>query len=617
MSQPSSSPMRVRAGELAPSPRGSGYSGYRRHSERLASLRRVRGVDNPQTLSTVEEQLPMDIVPGNVTFPSAHSSRASMAGPGRSESTQAFDFEGVRVSLPMVSSPSSVGNRASSPIVSGSNRGAFLGEDEVFPRQMHGHRTAFCAGSSTDTRQSAGRAAFCVGSLKSERVSLSKRPRVDTPLPKTNAKETAKLITKGAFVVSPLASDSEHEECDYVEECGYICTDGTYRPIREDEKEEFRLATRRPKVSEPSLHVNPTMRNETLGRRFESSSGVSRSGQRIHIPRYKEGEDFDVFLMKFERYLRRANIGWEDLDEHLLENIQCGKTYKRVRRLKLSDRERRDPERLCSAIRAAIVHRVKDGETERKKLKKMKQSEGESVEEFADRIREVAEFAFPEEADSVVNQRMVEALQDGLLDTRVSETVCDMRSCNLDFESCVIAAAKRAKRNRLFRGDVYRDPSNLAEEEDSEYVFRVAQTRQPVTQVSPTGADVRTAPAPPLCSLCGKRGHGPENCWANMTCQLCREKGHIAHRCPRFLGLANGPPQGRRQQRMEGNFQNRQGGCFECGAFSHRVAQCPRRNSRTVRCFLCDELGHRVVDCPQRQGNERAAEGNPAPFGRE
>ena len=599
------------------SPRGSGYSGLRRHSERLANLRRSRV---NRSLSTVEEQVP-EMGTVRRTFQISTSSQGSPATPRSSEPTQAFDFGGVRSSLPVVSSAPSAGNRASSPIVSVSNRGAFLGEDDVFPRECPGGNAGISVGAFKDTRKEAWSVPFSVGSLKHERLSLGKRPRNDTPVPKMNARETAKLMTRGAtaVVVSPLASDSEHEECDYVEECGYICSDGTYRPIREDEKEKFRQAISRPKAYEPPMRENRTSHSVTGGRRGEDSSVVSRSVQKIHIPRFKEGEDFDVFLMKFERYLRRANIGWEDLDEHLLENIQCGKTYKRVRRLKLSDREKHDPERLCSAIRAAIVHRVKDGETERKKLKRMRQAEGESVEEFADRIREVAEFAFPEEADSVVNQRMIETLQDGLWDTRVSEIVCDLRSSDLDFEKVVIAAAKRAKRNRLFRGDIYRDPANRGEEDDSEYVFRVQQDGLPVAQAA-QATSLQAASGPLQCNLCGKRGHGPENCWANMKCQLCRETGHIAHQCPRFLGQINQRPQmGRRQQRLGGNSQNRQGGCFECGAFSHRVAQCPTRSGRSVRCFICDEVGHKARDCSQRQrsGNERAAEGIPASFGRE
>eukprot|EP00116_Pleurobrachia_bachei_P005162 sb/3465424/ len=343
-----------------------------------------------------------------------------------------------------------------------------------------------------------------------------------------------------------------------------------------------------------------------------------RPRRRIKAPEFKAGgdmEEFEMFLEKFKTYLLRADWEWDLLQDELLVNISCKDIYKKVNRLYLSPEEQTEPESFITAVKSAIVYEKRNEEEERRKLTQMKQCEGESVEEFADRIRDTAEFAFPEETHRVVDQRMIEALQDGLRDTRVSELVCNLRRSRTDFGKVVKQAATRDRMNKMFQGEVYKPPGRR-----EETVFQVEEitpqekTRSAVIQIG-TGVPAASAPRPPVaeCEKCGKRGHSGENCWASMTCQLCREVGHIAHQCPRYM-YKSGESSG--SKGVKSYYRPRSGGqgCFECGSLSHRVAECPVRRAKSIRCYFCDEVGHISTECPQRreQGNGRAVGGYPA-----
>eukprot|EP00116_Pleurobrachia_bachei_P003323 sb/3463585/ len=535
----------------------------------------------------------------------------NVTGSAHQPASSAFNFSTFGSSLPTAQRPIT-SHRVVPPVYTPVSRGAFLGEDELQRRLIRQPR----------------------------RVSVKKEVRIEAPPPRVNFGEPTRR------------AEEDEEEEDYW--FGFVDNRGVYRPMSEQQEQLYRTTLSRqraglpPQGDEPPPAVVIDPRSHVVeqtprtGRSHQPRQLVLENNrdqpswedlfrryrtQRSKGPIFKTGgtsDDFDVFLMKFEEYLERENVEWEDLGAELRKHIECTATYKRVKRLRLSVEEQRDPALLIQAVRSAVVHSVKDEEAERRKLMQMRQNVEESVEEFADRIREVAEYAFPTESDRVVNQRMIEALQDGLIDTRVSELVCDLRSCQLDFEKVVVQAAKRWKRNRMFRGDVYVDPSSAVY--DRENVFRLANSNTTAAvNNTPSPAAIQTAssgPAnPSLCSKCGKGGHTETNCWASMKCQLCGTQGHTAHQCPKYRDRNNGAPRtsnGGPRQRPEGNPNGpgRGQGCFECGSPAHRVAQCPVR-AVTIQCYSCYQFGHRAAECPQFPGNGGAIGGYPAAFGRQ
>ena len=543
----------------------------------------------------------------NACVPNSFTSN-NVVGATHQPASSAFDFSRFGRNLPTAQTQRPIlSHRVSAPVYTPMSRGVFLGEDDVQRR------------------------------FSREPSRVKKEVRIEVPPTQVN------------FRAPPLVRTEEEEEEDYW--FGYVDANGGYRPMSEQQEQLYRASLSRQRAGLPPQRDDPppaviidpeshvVEQTPRTGRCHQPRQLVLESSRehpsredpyrwyqtrsRSKGPRFKTGDDFDVFLMKFQSWLKRENVV-EDLGEELLAHIDCNDTYKRVRRLRLSVEEQRDPELMTQAVRSAVVHRVKDEEAERRKLMQMKQNVGESVEEFADRIREVAEYAFPGASDREVNQRMIEALQDGLIDTRVSELVCDLRSCEIDFEKVVVQAAKRWKRNRMFRGDVYVDPSSAVH--DRENVFRLANSNTTAAvNNTPSPAAVQTTssgPAnPSLCSKCGKRGHTETNCWASMKCQLCETQGHTAHQCARFRDRNNGAPRttnrGPRQRpEVSRNGSGRGQGCFECGSPAHRVAQCPVR-AVTIQCYSCYQFGHRAVECPQFQGNGGAIGGYPAAVGRQ
>lgn len=547
----------------------------------------------------------------------------NVTGTAHQPASSAFDFSTFGSSLNTVQRPIA-SHRSAPPVYTPVSRGVFLGEDDVQRRVVR----------------------------QPSRVSVKKEVRIEEPFsfPTRTVVEPEKFHVQRETIPVPLrtAENSEEEEEYWF---GFVDSRGGYRPMSKEQEQLYRRSLDRQRMVQPQNEAIPQpvipqpaivdnrreepvqrtphsgrthnprqLMRETNGRQPAQEEHDHRRyrTQRVRVPRFKTGDCFDVFLMKFESYLQRGDVEWEDLGEQLLESIDCTETYKRVRRLKLSVEEQRDPTLMIYTVRSAVVHRVKDEEAERRKLMQMKQDVEESVEEFADRIREVAEYAFPMETDRVINQRMIEALQDGLADTRVSELVCDLRIDDLDFEKVVLLAAKRSKRNRMFRGDIYRDPSSTAFDRDN--VFRLTN-RSPENNV-PAAVQQTPENVPatrPLCSKCGKRDHIDSNCWTSMTCQLCKTLGHIAHQCPRFRQQNSGPQRTMdSRQRPRGNHSgpSRNQGCFECGSPAHRVAQCPVRAAST-QCYSCYQFGHRAVECPQFPGNGGAIGGYPAAPGRQ
>eukprot|EP00116_Pleurobrachia_bachei_P000279 sb/3460541/ len=498
-----------------------------------------------------------------------------------------------------------------SPVIIRPRQGAFLGEDQVFPLEQ---------------RQSEARTTLQERAMKREEVSRNRGRR--SPFVGPLIKEAGKLFRRAATIISPRlnpessSSSSEDEvrqnrrvpvppreqprrnqrvhENEDSYWYGHMTQDGQLHPMPEAQERQYREWYARQSLGMPPRREDPPPPLVLdLGSREESQReygtvepprdqrvSPGRNGRRrwrpkIKVPEFKAGgdmEEFEMFLEKFKRYLLRVDWEWDQLQDELLESISCKEIYKKVNRLYLSPEEQADPEWFIAAIKSAIVYEERNEEEERRKLTQMKQCEGESVEEFADRIRDTAEFAFPEETHRVVDQRMIEALQDGLRDTRVSELVCNLRRSRIDFGKVVKQAATRDRMNKMFQGEVYK-PHGRRDETvfQVEEITPLEKTRSTVSQIG-AGVPAASTPKTPVaeCEKCGKKGHSGENCWASMTCQLCRETGHIAHQCPRYMyksGESRGP-------RLGGNSYPRQPGCFECGSLSHRVAECPRTGKR-------------------------------------
>ena len=330
-----------------------------------------------------------------------------------------------------------------------------------------------------------------------------------------------------------------------------------------DNRRSYRRNSGPRRPSNPSLI--PDSPADEDGRRLVRSRGAPRSPP-VTIPRYKKGDDLEVFCFKFLAYLKRAKIKRQRLHEHLLENIQDEDTYRKIRNLRFSADEENDPNKLMSRVSRAILEPRICPESQRMELKDLKQQDWERVDEFADRIGRIAERAFLGETYSYINRRKLEVLQDGLRNREVAELVYECKLDHCDFDEVVTWATQKEANLRIFRNQ----PANLA---DAEMVHAIqeARLRGPASQ----SENAIT------CSHCNKRGHTKEQCWQRQTCQLCLQFGHGARNCPEGTRYVRG---------------------FGGRGRQNRGRSSGRENGRgRLRCYACNDVGHYAADCPTRR----------------
>ena len=374
---------------------------------------------------------------------------------------------------------------------------------------------------------------------------------------------------------------------------------------------EERVEMRSPAIQQREDRVerrSPVIQQRAMMRRENvAAPGRETREPKLDPPIYKAGRKFSSFLDRFERYLRRANIERRDLQEHLLDYINDDTYYDKVNRLRYTEVERTDPAALIRHVRAATVKIDNDSETNRMRLQKLKQAEGETIEEFAERIRTASEHAFPGENDAYVNRRMLEVLQDGLRERRVAEVVYDRKMADWDFETVVIEAIQQAARLRIFRDserdDIYDRPVYKINGQEEDHDIRSTQEQAPIVKT---------------CSNCEKRGHSIETCWKLTKCQLCDEMGHIAKYCWRSNGKQkpaqqddsgvrwpNNNNMGSSKPRYENWAPNRPTENYNRQRRSNEDARHTRpeenrdqSDHRPKLCYTCGQPGHIASYCP-------------------
>lgn len=293
---------------------------------------------------------------------------------------------------------------------------------------------------------------------------------------------------------------------------------------------------------------------------------------RVAPPKFREGNNWDVFLMKFEDYVQSARLKTKRFDLVLLQCIQDDKFYRKIKRLNFNLEEQQEPRNLVQFVRHATTTVTSNAESHRLKLKNIVQEEWETVEDFADRIRDIAETAFPGRSEKYLESRKVEALQDGVSDTAIAELICELREQKLDFESIAIWACKKELTKKALKDR--RDPDDRVNK------IRPAASTSTGSTSNLTSSDRMTA-VPIGCNYCGRPGHVAAQCYALTLCQLCKKTGHTATYCPKWTGRTQG----------RGNW-NQSG---SRSASSERDQRSIDRENRA--CFRCHQPGHRADSC--------------------
>ena len=108
--------------------------------------------------------------------------------------------------------------------------------------------------------------------------------------------------------------------------------------------------------------------------------------------RYRKNDDFCSFLQRYEQWVLLCGIK-DNLDLRLANQIEDDTMFKKMKYILLSNEERCDVKMLIGAVKREL-YPATDARIMRITFYKMKQGTLESVEQFAQRIQNIAEKIF-------------------------------------------------------------------------------------------------------------------------------------------------------------------------------------------------------------------------------
>eukprot|EP00116_Pleurobrachia_bachei_P001576 sb/3461838/ len=217
------------------------------------------------------------------------------------------------------------------------------------------------------------------------------------------------------------------------------------------------------------------------------------------VPIFRTGGDFEIYLSRFQLYLQQYGWTGSDMFDHLLESIQCDIMYSTLALMNL--RGYSDPVTLVRAVREAL-HPTEQRMLLKREMRFMRQWEGETVEQFSQRIRRSAGIAFAGETTSpAAGEVMFDSLVQGLSNRNISKRV--LMSGATQFQSAVDLAMRADRVERLCEWD--HNPNTRL----GEPVFRVTTQAgsQPQANIPPPTQETTL-----LCQLCAATGHLAGNC---------------------------------------------------------------------------------------------------------
>ncbi len=273
-----------------------------------------------------------------------------------------------------------------------------------------------------------------------------------------------------------------------------------------------------------------------------------RFSQVTKLKKFKRGENFSMWCDRFVEYVHITKMKDENLYMFLLQNV-CDQTYSVLQTVELTKSQKRNAKEFCRLYKAAIY-----GDEEialKNELMSCQQKVGESIEEYAFRLREKAHIAYLDK--SVGEENCLLALLRGVRDIEMRKKLNEASFRN--FTDAVRQAKKIESVSKMLRGSNYNEgvtsimkqntvednekseqgpgnftkPSSLSERNsNSRQEFSEVERSRPRGRQEYTnfGGGYRSSSRPNrgrqfrrqgdsnmVCWLCSRRGHRQANCW--------------------------------------------------------------------------------------------------------
>ena len=314
---------------------------------------------------------------------------------------------------------------------------------------------------------------------------------------------------------------------------------------------------------------------------------------KLKAPVYKLGDDFCTFLLRFEQYIILSKVR-DNLDCRLSSLIEDDAMFKKVRNIRLCAEERQDVRLLLEAVKRELYPPT-DTRIMRTTFHKMKQEDGENVEQFAQRVIDEAEKIFPDKTER--ESAAMTALISGVSDVEIKRRLL-ASNVTEDF----VSLAKLAVQEEHISAAIGMKNGSQAEPE--------CRDTAPVFGVS-SGEDENQGVV--HCQRCGKRGHVTASCWTNLVCQLCDRTGHVASVC---WDLAAPEDQSNVSDSSPARSERREPVvCYRCQEPGHIQRFCSRARDEEVQDQYIPSLNEQRTS-QQEALNGSATGRNPDPFSR-
>ena len=282
------------------------------------------------------------------------------------------------------------------------------------------------------------------------------------------------------------------------------------------------------------------------------SNGNYSLARSIKPRKYRKGDDICTFLERFEQFIVMNRITDDNLDLYFVSLVEDDVMYKKLRNVRLTNIQKSDVRLLVVAVKEAL-YPATETRLLRSTLATLKQEVGESIEVYAQRIKDVADRAYSEPV--LKEEASLSTLLAGISEVKIRQKLLED-----DIDSFEKATRLAVKCERISKALNSRESFDVPLDVEAP-VFRVEQSSSP--------SPVMTGNC---CSKCGKSNHTEETCWRDVTCQLCLTKGHVASVCrastPSFDVTTRG---------NEGVSRGVNVICYGCGERGHYRYQCTAR----------------------------------------
>ena len=323
------------------------------------------------------------------------------------------------------------------------------------------------------------------------------------------------------------------------------------------------------------------------GRGSHSSRGRSRKGGRdkrrkspppAKLPTFhgKATDDWIAFRVQFERIAHTYEWSLQTRLDKLIESLRGKATsfYGRLRR-----REREDYKTLRDLLEKRYGH-LDPPHTLRYQLQAIRQGTEEELDEFAERVQQLAYEAHPKAADRTINDASVDSFLRGCKDKRAALKAMDRDPTTLAKAITLVKAAIHSRR-ALFG--------------DTPKVRKVS--------FNETNARGETSDSEGSSGRVGV---------SNTTHELRGAVEKLSHMVENMSSWAQNPPRPgvTSPRRSQSPADSR---CYRCGELGHFGRNCKLRSRSPTEfhCYRCGKPGHYGRDCVSSPSRKSAETVNP------